>query len=555
MPCFGFLALFLNLIILMNCMKGYSYLLGAVLLFCFTAFSQQKTTEHIVAKGETISMIAQFYNIKSKDIYELNPTAKKGIKFNTKLLIPVTTLNTPKEIFHEVLPKETLYGISKEYGVTVDDLYKSNPAIEESGLKIGQKISVIGGFKSNKVNSKSGAIIEKVIAEGIDYEVLPKQTKYNIAKEHGISVALLDNANPILQTEELKMGQIIIIPVKKYIPETVEQSTLDVPNKDTVEVLSKSTPEINNEVTSISTIENVFNESKIIVHEVLPKETKYAIAKEHGITVADLVKANPILESDGLKIGQKIIIPVLETDRSIKVQVVSKVENSEPKKVVLNADKEVAIIGFGTNKIEEIELTHKVLSKETKYGIAKEFGITVKELERQNPKESKQLKVGSLLSIRKPNEINPVVEVKQELVIVEEDLESKSIHNEAFVDQLIITASENIGTRYRIGGTTKDGFDCSGLMCATFGAYDFQLPRTSLEQSQYGLVLEVDKAQKGDLIFFKTRGRNQINHVGMVVEVGDGDVKFIHASNSGVIISSIKESYYSKRVVQVNRVL
>ncbi|WP_366184631.1 LysM peptidoglycan-binding domain-containing protein [Flavobacterium ovatum] len=534
-------------------MKGYSYLLVTVLLFCFTAFSQQKTTEHIVSKGETISKIADLYNIKAKDIYELNPTAKKGIKFNAKLIIPVATPITPQEIFHEVLAKETVYGISKEYGVTVDDLYKSNPTIVELGLKIGQKISIFGGSKSNKANSKLEATTEKVIAEGIDYEVLPKQTKYNIAKEHGISVTLLDNANPILQTEELKSGQKIIIPVKKYIPETVEQSAIVVESND---IVLKTNAETDKVETSIVTIENVSHESITIVHEVLPKETKYAIAREHGITVADLDKANPILESEALKIGQKIIIPVLELDNSIKGQVVSKVENLDLKKVVVNTDKEVVIKpAVGVNKIEEVELTHKVLSKETKYGIAKEFGITVKELERQNPKVSKQLKVGSLLSIRKPKVINPTVEIKQELVIVEEDLESKSIHDEAFVDQLIFTASENIGTRYRIGGTTKDGFDCSGLMCTTFGTYDLQLPRTSLEQSQYGLVLEVGKAQKGDLIFFKTRGRSQINHVGMVVEVGDGDVKFIHASNSGVIISSIKESYYSKRVVQVNRVL
>jgi cell wall-associated NlpC family hydrolase len=92
-------------------------------------------------------------------------------------------------------------------------------------------------------------------------------------------------------------------------------------------------------------------------------------------------------------------------------------------------------------------------------------------------------------------------------------------------------------------------------MCTTFGAFDIDLPRTSLEQSQYGTKINNDDAQKGDLIFFKTNGRGQVNHVGMVVEVNDGDIKFIHASNSGVIISSIKEKYYSKRVTQINRVL
>jgi peptidoglycan endopeptidase LytE len=121
---------------------------------------------------------------------------------------------------------------------------------------------------------------------------------------------------------------------------------------------------------------------------------------------------------------------------------------------------------------------------------------------------------------------------------------------------LISKASENIGTRYRSGGTTTQGFDCSGLMCYTFSSYDIKLPRSSIEMASYGSKVDAQSAQKGDLIFFKTRGSGRINHVGMVVEVIDGEIKFIHsASHGGVIISSTKESYYEKNLVQVNRVL
>jgi cell wall-associated NlpC family hydrolase len=74
--------------------------------------------------------------------------------------------------------------------------------------------------------------------------------------------------------------------------------------------------------------------------------------------------------------------------------------------------------------------------------------------------------------------------------------------------------------------------------------------------ASYGVKINTENAQKGDLIFFKTRGGRQINHVGMVVEVVDGDIKFIHSSTSGgVIISSIKERYYDKNFVQINRIL
>lgn len=123
-------------------------------------------------------------------------------------------------------------------------------------------------------------------------------------------------------------------------------------------------------------------------------------------------------------------------------------------------------------------------------------------------------------------------------------------------DQLIGTASDKIGTRYRAGGTTTKGFDCSGLMCNTFGAYNITLPRSSIEQSQYGVKIKTEEARKGDLIFFKTNGKRHINHVGMVVEVNEEEIKFIHSTNhKGVIISSTKETYYDKNLVQVNRVI
>ncbi len=124
------------------------------------------------------------------------------------------------------------------------------------------------------------------------------------------------------------------------------------------------------------------------------------------------------------------------------------------------------------------------------------------------------------------------------------------------VDQLINSASNNLGISYRAGGTTSAGFDCSGLMYATFRKFDITLPRSSYEMAETGTLIDLDKAKKGDLIFFINRGQKRINHVGMIVEVDKDDVKFIHSStNGGVIISSLKESYYEKTFKQINRVI
>ena len=125
-------------------------------------------------------------------------------------------------------------------------------------------------------------------------------------------------------------------------------------------------------------------------------------------------------------------------------------------------------------------------------------------------------------------------------------------------EQLIDAATENLGVKYKYAGTTKAGFDCSGLMYTIFNSENISLPRNSFQQSKIGIVLNSKKeqAQKGDLIFFKTNKNKEINHVGIVIEATDEEIKFIHSSTSkGVIISSTKEPYYKKTFVQINRVL
>jgi lipoprotein Spr len=144
------------------------------------------------------------------------------------------------------------------------------------------------------------------------------------------------------------------------------------------------------------------------------------------------------------------------------------------------------------------------------------------------------------------------------VIIPERKTEVDTDRTKHLIAQLIHSASENLGIKYKSGGTTKAGFDCSGLIYSIFNSYNIQLPRSSFEQSKLGLIIdkERDNIKKGDLIFFKTNRKSQINHVGMVIEVSDEDVKFIHSSTSkGVIISSTKEPYYQNSFVQINRIL
>ncbi|OIV42824.1 C40 family peptidase [Flavobacterium johnsoniae] len=133
--------------------------------------------------------------------------------------------------------------------------------------------------------------------------------------------------------------------------------------------------------------------------------------------------------------------------------------------------------------------------------------------------------------------------------------ESKK-ENRSLVKNLIETATDNIGVKYKAGGTTRSGFDCSGLVYTTFESENIKLPRSSYEQAKIGKVIPLNDAKKGDLIFFKTNKSRQINHVGLITEVNSDEIRFVHSSTSkGVIISSTKEAYYKNAFEQVNRVI
>ncbi len=122
--------------------------------------------------------------------------------------------------------------------------------------------------------------------------------------------------------------------------------------------------------------------------------------------------------------------------------------------------------------------------------------------------------------------------------------------------QITYNAMDFLGVRYRGGGTTRDGMDCSGLVFSVWNIFDLKLPRSSHEMATVGEKVNKDDAKIGDLIFFKTTSRSRISHVGIITEILEDDIKFIHSSTQlGVIISSLSEAYYKKTFAQINRVL
>ncbi|MBT8291392.1 MAG: C40 family peptidase [Muriicola sp.] len=138
--------------------------------------------------------------------------------------------------------------------------------------------------------------------------------------------------------------------------------------------------------------------------------------------------------------------------------------------------------------------------------------------------------------------------------------EEKAIENEISLnrsEEIINTALTFTGVKYKYGGTTRKGMDCSGLLYVSFLEHDIYLPRVSYYMANEGKKIKLDEVSKGDLLFFTTsKRRKRINHVGLVVAVDGEDIRFIHSTTSrGVIVSSLKEGYWNYAFVKATRVL
>jgi uncharacterized protein YfaT (DUF1175 family) len=104
-------------------------------------------------------------------------------------------------------------------------------------------------------------------------------------------------------------------------------------------------------------------------------------------------------------------------------------------------------------------------------------------------------------------------------------------------DSLVSVARAQIGTRYVFGGTTPNGFDCSGLVRYVMAALKVELPRTAAQQARIGDEVSTDPTslRPGDLLTFGRRGRGGVSHIGIYV----GQGRYVHASSvAGRVIES-----------------
>ncbi len=327
-----------------------------LMFFMFLAFVHaQNLRVHTVKEGETLKDIATEYQLAPSDIISAN----KNINFNKDLLpglaiiIPIPG-ETPNKVldslqttgrivdykYHTVGENETVYNLSKKYHSKIESILKLNN-IEGFDIKLGQ-ILIIPIYADENQPQKLDS------TRYTFYIVKPKQGKWRVAYDHGITIDELERLNPEIVDNNLQVGQKLIVPKYRAIEAT-----------------------------------EIRDESKYIYHDVMPKETLFSLSKKYNVSIDELKELNPKLQ-EGLKAGQTIRILRKKTTEPVQGN-------------------------------QEEYVFHDVKAKETLFSLAKQYQVSIDQLMELNPELKDGLKKGQRIKIKKIIKNTPPQE-KQEYV-------------------------------------------------------------------------------------------------------------------------------------------
>lgn len=369
------------------------------------------------------------------------------------------------------------------------------------------------------------------------HKVREGENDHTIARKYGVSVKELHQANGTVKWEKLQIGQSLRVPGQ---PKSSSKSS---PAKSTVKA-----PRANSS------------------HIVANGESDWSIARKYKLTVAQLQAMNPGVSFKPLKLGAKLKVykPIVAkapaaksvakpTSRPVMQVTTAAARPSTTKPVVgqittMNAEvngKDVALRSAAAGTAGKIitlnpGIVGRVVDRQAEWYKLMFSGGTTGWVSGKLLKNSEKA-------------ITPLPTAPARTVArsAPKNVSALGGSQTSAGKDLIATALAQQGVRYRWGGTSRGGFDCSGFVQYTFRQHGVSLPRTAREQATRGTSISKGSLRAGDLVFFVTRG-SYISHVGIYI----GNNRFVHASSGGgrVRINQLSEGYYSKRYAGAKRV-
>ena len=416
---------------------------------------------------------------------------------------------------YKVRVGDSLETIAQRKGISSRDLQKANPHLKPTRMQIGDTVRIpVKGRRSAPLSPKTATI---KTASKLGHVVASGDRDDTIARRHGLTVEQLHRLNSGVQWNRLKIGQRVV----------------------TTRPRSNAPPKVARTPRSTSV-------TKARTVAVRVGDTADKIGRRVGLSGEAIRRLNPGVKWTRLQLGQ-----VLVTGKTVVAQ----------RKPATSARPIKA-----TRVVKRSAATRPTASHSAKYVAVGLSSVILRQVPSSSGKRVAKLSAGTT---------GRVLEQRSGWVKlafasgragwVRSDL-LKAGKSDGFLVKstpsaiagrsasgLISSAKSYLGVRYRLGGTSRSGFDCSGFVGFVMRKHGVRLPRTSSEQSRVGVSVSKSQLRTGDLVFFRTNRGTRINHVGIFI----GGGQFIHASSGGgrVRIDTLHGGYYQSRYATGRRVL
>ncbi|SDK02110.1 LysM peptidoglycan-binding domain-containing protein [Sediminibacillus albus] len=199
----------------------------------------------------------------------------------------------------------------------------------------------------------------------------------------------------------------------------------------------------------------------------------------------------------------------------------------------------------GSNASSSNASTYKVKSGDSLWKIGKDHGVSVSNLKSWNNLSSDLIITGQTLKVSGSSNSTSASSSEK---VSSNNTKVKSASVSSNGSAIVNEAKKHIGTAYVWGGASPSGFDCSGFIHYVSKQAGNSFGRTSAA-NLYNQSAKISSPQPGDLVFFQGTYKSGISHVGFYA----GNNQFVHASSSGVQITSLNNSYWSSHFAGYGR--
>lgn len=263
-----------------NKMKTVFFTFLFIVAMVLSAEAQQKT--HTVKSGETLFSIAQQYDVTVQKLREWNDLQSNQLTIGQTLI--VQSADQKSAIKHTVEPQETLFSISKQYGVSIAEL-KSWNGLSSNNLNVGQELIIYPGTESGEDSgsqSENSIVVSSDTQQNTYYTVKSGDTLYKIARSHNMTLEELKELND-LQSNTISVGQQLTVRARSAPPSVAESEI-------------ESSPQ-----------------GKFITYRVSERQDLESILNKFHMDEQEFRALNPDVNSTTFQIGQKFTVLVPAT--------------------------------------------------------------------------------------------------------------------------------------------------------------------------------------------------------------------------------------------------